>query len=78
VHYNLSLLSCYCEVEKNYGTYITWDINIGETYLEDGVVVLEGWRFNFWMIAMGLMRVMMQYRCHLHPLIGFQMYHIFL
>jgi hypothetical protein len=41
VHYNLRLLSHYCEESKMDKTYKTWDNNPKEDNLEDGVLVLE-------------------------------------
>jgi hypothetical protein len=41
VHYNLRLLSHYCEVVKNDRTYMTWDNNPEEANLEDGAIALE-------------------------------------
>jgi hypothetical protein len=38
VHYNLRLLSHYCEAVKNDRTYTTWDDNPWEVNLEDGIV----------------------------------------
>jgi hypothetical protein len=40
VHYNLKLLSHYCEAPKN-GTYMTWDSNPKDANLEDGAITLD-------------------------------------
>lgn len=41
VHYNLKLLTHYCERAKSDTSYITWDNNPEENNLEDGALVLE-------------------------------------
>ena len=41
VHYNLILLSHYCDATKNDRTYLTWDNNPEEVDLEDGAIALE-------------------------------------
>ena len=41
VHYNLRLLTHYCEQAKSDRSYITWDNNLEENNLEDGALVLE-------------------------------------
>jgi hypothetical protein len=41
MHYNLSLLSCYCEEAKNDRTYMTCDNNPKEPNLEAGAIILE-------------------------------------
>ena len=41
VHYNLRLLSHYCEVAKNGRTFLTWDNNPEEANVEDGAIALE-------------------------------------
>lgn len=41
VHYNLRLLTHYCERAKSDRSYITWDNNPEENNLEDGALVLE-------------------------------------
>ena len=41
VHYNLRLLSHYCERAKSDKTYLTWDKNPEENNLDDGAMVLE-------------------------------------
>jgi hypothetical protein len=41
VHYNLRLLTYYCERAKSDRSYITWDNNPEENNLEDGALVLE-------------------------------------
>ena len=41
VHYNLKLLSHYCEVTKNDRTFFTWDNNPKEANVEDGAITLE-------------------------------------
>jgi hypothetical protein len=41
VHYNLRLLSHYCEAAKNDKTYVTWDNNPKKANLENGAIVLE-------------------------------------
>ena len=41
VHYNLRLLSHYCDAAKNDRTYLTWDNNPEEVDLEDGAIALE-------------------------------------
>ena len=41
VHYNLSLLSHYCEATKNDRTFLTWDNNPEEVSVEDGTIALE-------------------------------------
>ena len=41
VHYKLMLLSHYCDAAKNDRTYLTWDNNPEEPYLEDGAITLE-------------------------------------
>ena len=41
VHYNLRLLTHYCERNKNDRSYITWDNNPKENNLEDEDLVLE-------------------------------------
>ena len=41
VHYNLRLLSHYCEATKNDRTFLTWDNNPEEANVEDGAMVLE-------------------------------------
>ena len=42
VHYNLRLLSHYCEAAKTDRTFLTWDNNPEEANLEDGAIALEG------------------------------------
>ena len=41
VHYNLRLLSHYCEHAKNNRTYVTLDNNLDEDKLEDGAIALK-------------------------------------
>ena len=41
MHYNLTLLSHYCDAAKNDRTYLTWDNNPEEVNLEDGAIALE-------------------------------------
>ena len=41
VHYNLTLLSHYCDAAKNDRTYLTRDNNPEEADLEDGAIALE-------------------------------------
>ena len=41
MHYNLRLLSHYCEATKNDRTFLTWDNNLEEANLEDGAIELE-------------------------------------
>ena len=41
VHYNLRLLSHYCEWAKTDRSYVTWDNNPKEHNLEDGSLALE-------------------------------------
>ena len=41
VHYNLRLLSHYCEATKNDRTFLTWDNYPEEANVEDGSVALE-------------------------------------
>jgi hypothetical protein len=41
VHYNLRLLSHYCEATKNDRTYVNWDNNPKAANLENGAIVLE-------------------------------------
>ena len=41
VHYNLRLLSNYCEAAKNDRTFFTWDNNPEEANVEDGAIALE-------------------------------------
>jgi hypothetical protein len=41
VHYNLRLLSHYCEAAKNDRTFLTWDNNPEEANVEDGAIALE-------------------------------------
>ena len=41
VHYNLRLLSHYCEASKNDRTFFTWDNNPKEANVEDEAIALE-------------------------------------
>ena len=41
VHYNLMLLSHYCDATKNDRTFFTWDNNPKEANVEDGAITLE-------------------------------------
>ena len=41
VHYNLRLLTHYCERAKTDRSYVTWDNNPEEHNLEDGALTLE-------------------------------------
>ena len=41
VHYNLRLLSHYCEAAKNDRTLLTWENNPEEANVEDGAIALE-------------------------------------
>ena len=41
VHYNLTLLSHYCDAAKNDRTYLTWDNNPEEVDLEDEAIELD-------------------------------------
>ena len=41
VHYNLRLLSHYCEAAKNDRTFFTWDNNPKDANVEDGAIALE-------------------------------------
>ena len=41
LHYNLRLLSHYCEATKNDRTFLTWGNNTEESNVEDGAIALE-------------------------------------
>ena len=41
MHYNLRLLSHYCEAAKNDRTFLTWDNNQEEANVEDGAIALD-------------------------------------
>jgi hypothetical protein len=76
VHYNLRLLSHYCEVAKNNRTYMTGDNNQEEANLEDAAIALEHLKVE--VLLVGLMTLIIKHRSHpdlppLSALADFQM-----
>ena len=74
VHYNLRLLSHYCDAAENdYSKRdVTWDNNLEETNLEDGAMVLE--RLEAELSSDHDGGHFLEQTCHPHPLARFQMH----